>query len=78
MPSGAGSRDADDSTDAAIPAGETLADMVGYGSEALAEARRDIVWALLKIDGPVYDFERRAIVGLLPREEMLPVLSLGF
>lgn len=45
--------------------------------EAVAEERRDMVWALLLLGGLVYDLERRAIVGLVPRPDMLPVLSLG-
>jgi hypothetical protein len=77
MLSGSVSRDAVDDTDAAITAGETLADMASYWGEALAEERRDIVWALLTLNGLVYDLERQAIAGLMPREEMLPVLTLG-
>jgi hypothetical protein len=75
--SGSASRDVDDYTDAAITAGETLAVMASYWSEALAEERRDIIWALLTLNGLVYDLQRQAIVGLIPREEMLPVLALG-
>ena len=37
-----------------------------------------MVWALLQLGGLVYDLERRVIVGLLPRPDMLPVLSLAF
>lgn len=77
MLSGSASRDADDYTDAAITAGETLADMASYWSEALPEERRDIVWALLQLNGLVYDLERQAITGLISRDEMLPVLALG-
>ncbi len=43
----------------------------------LPEERRDIVWALLTIGGLVYDLERRVIVGLIPRPDMLHVLALG-
>jgi hypothetical protein len=71
------SRDFAEYTDAAIAAGETLADMASYWSEALPEERRDIVWALLKLNGLVYDLERQAIVGLVTREDLLPVLFLG-
>jgi hypothetical protein len=77
MLSGSESRDADDYTDAVITTGETLADMASYWSEALAEERRYIVWALLQLNGLVYDLERQAIVSLMPREEMVPVLALG-
>ncbi len=44
--------------------------------EAIAEERRDMVWALLELGGLIYDLEQRCIVGLLPRGSMLPVLSL--
>jgi DNA invertase Pin-like site-specific DNA recombinase len=71
------SRSADDATQAAISAGETLADMAEYWSEATPEERRDIVWSLLPAGGLIYDLERRCIVGLLPRETVLPVLALG-
>jgi hypothetical protein len=70
-------RSAEECTGAAIVAGETLADMADYWDEALPEERRDIVWALLTLSGLVYDLERQAIVGLMPRDEMLPVLALG-
>ena len=46
-------------------------------TEATVEERRDIVWSLLMVGGLVYDLERRAIVGLIPRSPMLPVLALG-
>lgn len=70
-------RTADEVTEAALSAGETLMDMAGYWSEATIEERRDMVWALLELGGLVYDLERQCIVGLLPRGSMLPVLSLG-
>lgn len=70
-------RTADEVTEAALSAGETLMDMAGYWSEATIEERRDIVWALLELGGLVYDLERQCIVGLLPRGSMLPVLCLG-
>jgi site-specific DNA recombinase len=70
-------RTPEECTEAAIVAGETLTDMAGYWHEALAEERRDIVWALLNLSGLIYDLERRAIVGLLPRPDMLPVMALG-
>ncbi len=62
---------------AAVTAGETLGDMAGYWDEATPEERRDIVWALLPIEGLVYDLERRVIAGVLPRPDVLPVLALG-
>jgi hypothetical protein len=62
---------------AAVSAGETLADMAGYWEEATAEERRDIVWALLPVEGLIYDLERRVIAALLPRPDVLPVLALG-
>src|SRR5581483_410398 len=55
----------------------TLADMASYWGEALPEERRDIVWALLTLNGLIYDLERGAIVGLIPRDDMFPVLALG-
>lgn len=70
-------RTAEEYTEAAITAGETLADIAGYWDEALPEERRDIVWALLQLEGLVYDLERRTIVALVPRLDMLPVLALG-
>jgi DNA invertase Pin-like site-specific DNA recombinase len=70
-------RSAADMTGAAISAGETLIGMADYWSEATAEERRDMVWALLRLEGLVYDLERRVIVGLRPRESVLPVLALG-
>lgn len=71
------SRTLEESVQAAISAGEMLVNMAGYWSEAVSEERRDIVWALLKIEGLIYDLERQAIIGLLPRDSMLPVLALG-
>jgi len=68
---------ADEVTQAALSSGETLMDMASYWSEAIAEERRDMVWALLELGGLVYDLERRCIMGLLPRGSMLPVLGLG-
>ncbi len=62
---------------AAIAAGETLADMASYWLEAVPEERRDIVWTVLTLGGLVYDLERGVIVGLLPRPDVLPVLALG-
>ena len=70
-------RSAAECAQAAIVAGETLSDMASYWDEALPEERRDIVWALLTIGGLVYDLERRVIVGLIPRPDMLHVLALG-
>jgi hypothetical protein len=67
----------EDTVAAAVSAGETLADMAGYWEEATAEERRDIVWALLPVEGLIYDLERRVIAGLLPRPDVLPVLALG-
>ncbi len=62
---------------AVVSAGETLADMAGYWTEATAEERHDILWALLQLEGLLYDLERHAIAAVLPRPEMLPILSLG-
>jgi hypothetical protein len=70
-------RTPDECTEAAIVAGETLSDMAAYWNEALPEERRDIVWALLNLSGLIYDLERRAIVGLRPRADILPVMALG-
>ncbi len=70
-------RSADEMTRAALSAGETLGNMADYWSEATAEERRDMVWSLLNTGGLIYDLERRVIVGILPRESVLPVLSLG-
>ncbi len=70
-------RDTEEVVQSAITAGETLADMADYWSEATTEERRDIVWSLLVLEGLIYDLERRTIVGLLPRSGVLPVLALG-
>lgn len=70
-------RTVEEMTQAAISAGETLVDMADYWMEATVEERRDIVWSLFPLGGLVYNLERRCIVGLLPRESVLPVLSLG-
>jgi site-specific DNA recombinase len=70
-------RSAEECTEAALVAGETLTDMASYWDEALPEERRDIVWALLQLGGLLYDLERRAVVGLVPRPDMLHVLALG-
>jgi DNA invertase Pin-like site-specific DNA recombinase len=70
-------RDAEAVTQAALAAGETLADMAGYWGEASDEERRDMVWALLALGGLVYDLEHQGIVGLIPRPDTLPVLALG-
>jgi DNA invertase Pin-like site-specific DNA recombinase len=70
-------RDVEEFTQAAISAAETLADMAGYWFEAAQEERRDIIWALLNLNGLIYDLERQAMIGLLPRDDMLPVLALG-
>jgi site-specific DNA recombinase len=70
-------RSNEETTQAAISAGETLADMADYWGEATEEERRDIVWSLLPASGLIYDLERRCIIGLLPRESVLPVLALG-
>jgi hypothetical protein len=72
-----GTRSDEERIQAALSAGETLGTLAEYWSEATAEERRDLVWSLLPIGGLVYDLERQAIVGLLPRESVLPVLSLG-
>lgn len=72
-----GTRSGDDIAQAALPAGETLGNLADYGSEATAQERPDLVWSLLPIGGLVYDLERQGIIGLLPRESVLPVLSLG-
>jgi transposase len=72
-----GTRSGDDIAQAALPAGETLGNLADYWSEATAQERRDLVWSLLPIGGLVYDLERQGIIGLLPRESVLPVLSLG-
>ena len=62
---------------ATIFAGETLSSMAAYWNEATAQERRDLVWALLRLEGLLYDLERGAIVGLLPRPDVLPILALG-
>jgi DNA invertase Pin-like site-specific DNA recombinase/transposase-like protein len=70
-------QNAAETTRLAISAGETLAGMADYWSEATAEERRDILWSLLLPEGMIYDLERSVIVGLLPRSTVLPVLALG-
>ena len=72
-----GTRSGDEMTQAALSAEETLGKLADYWSEATAQERRDLVWSLLIIGGLVYDLERQGIVGLLPKESVLPVLSLG-
>ncbi|HEY7419492.1 MAG TPA: recombinase family protein, partial [Ktedonobacteraceae bacterium] len=64
-------------TQAAISAGETLADMAAYWSEAIPEERRDMVGGVLMIEGLIYDLERHTIIGLIPKPSVLPVLALG-
>jgi len=64
-------------TQEALSAGETLAGMADYWSEALPEERRDMVWSLLNVEGLIYDLERHIIVGLKPSAGVLPVLALG-
>lgn len=70
-------QDTTEITRLAISTGETLAGMADYWFEATAEERRDILWSLLLTQGVIYDLERGAIVGLLPRPSVLPVLALG-
>jgi hypothetical protein len=64
-------------TQAAITAGETLADMASYWLEAEPEERRDMAWSLLELEGLLYDLERGAIVGMRLRPDVLVVLALG-
>lgn len=70
-------RNVDECIELAISAGETLTDMSAYWAEATAEERRDILWALLNAEGLLYDLERWAIVGVYPRADVLPVLTVG-
>lgn len=70
-------RSVDEMTQVIISAGETLVDMADYWMEATAEERRDIVWSLFPLDGLISDLEHQSIIGLLPRESILPVLTLG-
>lgn len=70
-------RSPEELTRAALSAGETLENMADYWNEATAEERRDMAWSLLREGGLIFDLERRVIVGILPRESFLPVLSLG-
>jgi len=70
-------KDTQKMTQEALSAGETLAGMADYWSEALPEERRDMVWSLLNVEGLIYDLERHIIVGLKPRAGVLPVLALG-
>ncbi len=69
--------DAEEVQRATILAGETLSEMAAYWNEATAQERRDLVWALLRLEGLLYDLERGTIVGLVPRPAVLPVLALG-
>ena len=64
-------------TRSALKSGEAFAGMANYWVEATPEERRDIVWALLAMEGLIYDLERRAIVGLIPRQEVAPILAVG-
>ena len=77
LPMPRATRSVEDTVAAVVTAGETFADMAGYWDEATPEEKRDIVWALLPVDGLTYDLERRAIAGLVPRPDILPVLALG-
>ncbi|GAC1394497.1 MAG: hypothetical protein NVS2B12_10910 [Ktedonobacteraceae bacterium] len=61
----------------ALSMGETLVRMADYWSDIPPEERRDIVWSLLRAEGLIYDLERQVIVGLLPRDGVMPVLALG-
>lgn len=70
-------RDRAETTRAVIEAGEVLLDLAGYWGAALIEERRDIVGAMLCPEGLIYDLERQAIVGLVPRPDVAPVLALG-
>src|SRR5260221_4357433 len=70
-------QDAETMTRADISAGETLADMAGYWGEAAPEERRDMVGGLLMIEGLIYDLERRAVAGVLPRPNQPPALAPG-
>jgi transposase len=70
-------RSGEEKTQAAPSIGEMLGSLADYWSEATAQERRDLVWSMLPVGGLVYDLERQDIVGLLPRESVLPVLSLG-
>lgn len=70
-------QDAGEVMRARISAGETLEGMADYWAEAIPEERRDMIWSLLVAGGLIYDLECRAIVGLIPRPSVLPVLALG-
>jgi hypothetical protein len=61
----------------AISAAETLKDMARYWTEAAPLERRDILWALLIGEGLIYDLERWSIIGILPRRDVLPALTLS-
>ena len=67
--------DAEEVLPTMISAGEPLSEMAAYWSEATAQERRDLVWALLRLEGLLYDLERGAIVGLVPRPAVLAVLA---
>jgi DNA invertase Pin-like site-specific DNA recombinase len=67
----------DDTAEEFITHGEMLADMASYWKDAQPEERRDIVWTLLNLNGLVFDLERRAIVGLIPRAHVVQVLAMG-
>lgn len=61
----------------ALTMGETLGHIGDHWNETTPEERRDIVWSLLKAEGLIYDIERQVIVGLLPRNSVMPILALG-
>jgi len=61
----------------AISAGETLEHIAECWHEVDTEERRDMVWTLLDKEGLLYDLERRIIVGLKPRTDVLAILALG-
>src|SRR5262249_41133028 len=70
-------RDVDETIGAAISAGEMLIDSATRWHEATAVERRDILWAIVGAEGIVYDLERWALVGIVPRTDIFPVLALG-
>lgn len=69
--------DIDERISAALLAGEALPEMVEAWPLATAEDRRDILWAVTRAEGLIYDLERCALVGILPQSDVLPALTLA-
>jgi hypothetical protein len=70
-------RSLEDVIESAISSAETLVDMAQHWTEATPLERRDIVWSLIRGEGLIYDLERWAIIGVIPRPDVLPAFVAG-